>query len=121
MICFNCRERNHEIFHKWISKRQIQSPALTPIIREDAEAAQITNINSGQLLDNWPRPKFLWPALSSRQLGWHCHLNSIALCNLLETGDELVIGRNGLLNHLLRNCVFVQADLLQQSPSYVLH
>jgi hypothetical protein len=81
------------------------------LVGKYAEAAQIGNINSGQLLDNWPRP-FLWPTLSSRQLGWHCHLNSIALCDLLEAGDELVIGRNGLLNHLLGDCVFVQANLL---------
>jgi hypothetical protein len=113
MICFNGLQRDDQVFHKRIAKWHFKPVASMPIalVGKYAEAAQIGNINSGQLLDNWPRPGFLRPTLRSRQLGWHCHLNSIALCDLLETGDQSVICGNCGLNHAGCDCNFLDADL----------
>src|SRR5262245_55790384 len=112
MICFNYSERNHEIFDERIAKWHFQPVASMPIglVGKYAEAAEVGNINSWQLLDNWPR-SILWPTLSSRQLRWHCHLNSIALCDLLETGNQIVICGNCGLNHAGCDCNFLDAHL----------
>jgi hypothetical protein len=112
VICLNGLRADDQVFHERIAKWHFQTIASTPIghWRKYAEAAQVGNINSGQLLDNWPRP-FLWSTLSSRQLGRHCHLNSIALCDLLEAGDQIIIRGNCGLDHAGGHREFVNADL----------
>jgi len=61
------------LFQERISKRPLQRVAVVPISWKDAEAAQVSNLEAGQLFYQRPRRGSLRPS-SSSQLGRH-HLS----------------------------------------------